>query len=147
MIANPSSEPLLLTCPCRILWSFKINPFERLNLRFDATIEEVKKQYRKLSLMVHPDKCKHPQAATAFDSGCCMGLALGHAVGSLTVASHSCRSTPTQRTPGLLSQPQQARRHSQTSMGGFDPSASWWCAQSWERLRRTCRTRRSARSS
>ncbi|GIL61772.1 hypothetical protein Vafri_16156 [Volvox africanus] len=51
----------------RILWAFKLNPFEKLNLRFDATVEDVKRQYRKLSLMVHPDKCKHPQAATAFD--------------------------------------------------------------------------------
>jgi DnaJ family protein C protein 8 len=52
----------------RILWAFKLNPFEKLNLRFDATPEDVKRQYRKLSLMVHPDKCKHPQASTAFDS-------------------------------------------------------------------------------
>ncbi|KAG2430472.1 hypothetical protein HXX76_009995 [Chlamydomonas incerta] len=51
----------------RILWAFKLNPFEKLNLRFDATPEEIKKQFRKLSLMVHPDKCKHPQASTAFD--------------------------------------------------------------------------------
>ncbi|GLC34712.1 hypothetical protein PLESTB_001231500 [Pleodorina starrii] len=51
----------------RILWAFKLNPFEKLNLRFDATAEDVKRQYRKLSLMVHPDKCKHPQASTAFD--------------------------------------------------------------------------------
>ncbi|KAJ9520567.1 hypothetical protein QJQ45_007427 [Haematococcus lacustris] len=51
----------------RILWAFKLNPFEKLNLRFDAPIEDVRKQYRKLSLMVHPDKCKHPQATAAFD--------------------------------------------------------------------------------
>ncbi|KAG2431279.1 hypothetical protein HYH02_013410 [Chlamydomonas schloesseri] len=51
----------------RILWAFKLNPYEKLNLRFDATPEEIKKQFRKLSLMVHPDKCKHPQASTAFD--------------------------------------------------------------------------------
>ena len=54
--------------PQRIIWAFKLNPFERLNLRFDATPEDVKRQYRKLSLMVHPDKCKHEQASTAFDS-------------------------------------------------------------------------------
>jgi len=72
---------MLVTCPCvclcaaappvhfnRILWSFKLNPYERLNLRFTATPEEIRKQYRKISLMVHPDKCKHPQAAEAFDS-------------------------------------------------------------------------------
>jgi hypothetical protein len=55
---------------CRVLWSFKLNPYERLNLRFTATPEEVRRQYRKLSLMVHPDKCKHAQAAEAFDSEC-----------------------------------------------------------------------------
>lgn len=52
------------------MWSFKLNPYERLNLRFTATPEEVRKQYRKLSLMVHPDKCKHEKAAEAFDSEC-----------------------------------------------------------------------------
>lgn len=51
----------------RILWSFKLNPFERMNLRFTATAEEIRKQYRKLSLLVHPDKCKHPQASAAFE--------------------------------------------------------------------------------
>lgn len=57
-----------VSCARRVLWSFKLNPYERLNLRFTATPEEVRRQYRKLSLMVHPDKCKHPQAAEAFDS-------------------------------------------------------------------------------
>ena len=52
----------------RVLWAFKLNPYEKLNLRFDATIEDVKRQFRKLSLLVHPDKCKHPQASTAFES-------------------------------------------------------------------------------
>ncbi|RWR90169.1 J domain-containing protein spf31 [Cinnamomum micranthum f. kanehirae] len=50
----------------RILSCFKLNPFEHLNLSFDSSPEEVKRQYRKLSLMVHPDKCKHPQAKEAF---------------------------------------------------------------------------------
>ncbi|KAM0950943.1 putative DnaJ domain, Chaperone J-domain superfamily [Dioscorea sansibarensis] len=50
----------------RILACFKLNPFEHLNLSFDSSPEEVKKQYRKLSLLVHPDKCKHPQAKEAF---------------------------------------------------------------------------------
>jgi DnaJ family protein C protein 8 len=51
----------------RVLWAFKLNPYEKLNLRFDATLDEAKRQYRKLSLLVHPDKCSHPQAAAAFD--------------------------------------------------------------------------------
>ncbi|XP_061353658.1 uncharacterized protein LOC133298406 isoform X2 [Gastrolobium bilobum] len=50
----------------RILSCFKLNPFEHLKLPFDSSIDDVKKQYRKLSLMVHPDKCKHPQAKEAF---------------------------------------------------------------------------------
>ncbi|KAF5744924.1 dnaJ subfamily C member 8-like [Tripterygium wilfordii] len=50
----------------RILSCFKLNPFEHLNLAFDSSIDDVKKQYRKLSLLVHPDKCKHPQAKEAF---------------------------------------------------------------------------------
>ncbi|CAK7332045.1 unnamed protein product [Dovyalis caffra] len=50
----------------RILSCFKLNPFEYLNLPFESSPEDVKKQYRKLSLLVHPDKCKHPQAKEAF---------------------------------------------------------------------------------
>ncbi|GMH11141.1 hypothetical protein Nepgr_012982 [Nepenthes gracilis] len=50
----------------RILSCFKLNPFEFLNLPFDSSPEDAKKQYRKLSLLVHPDKCKHPQAKEAF---------------------------------------------------------------------------------
>lgn len=50
----------------RILACFKLNAFEYLNLPFDSSPDDVKKQYRKLSLLVHPDKCKHPQAKEAF---------------------------------------------------------------------------------
>ncbi|XP_010247444.1 PREDICTED: dnaJ homolog subfamily C member 8-like isoform X1 [Nelumbo nucifera] len=50
----------------RILSCFKLNPFEYLNLPFNSTPDDMKKQYRKLSLLVHPDKCKHPQAKEAF---------------------------------------------------------------------------------
>ncbi|XP_073040498.1 J domain-containing protein spf31 isoform X1 [Primulina eburnea] len=50
----------------RILSCFKLNSFEHLNLPFDSSPDDVKKQYRKLSLLVHPDKCKHPQAKEAF---------------------------------------------------------------------------------
>jgi DnaJ family protein C protein 8 len=51
----------------RILGAFKLNPFEQMGLRFDATHEEAKRQYRKVSLMIHPDKCKHPLATSAFE--------------------------------------------------------------------------------
>lgn len=51
----------------RILGAFKLNPFEALNLRFSATPEEIRRQYRKVSLAVHPDKCSHPRAKDAFE--------------------------------------------------------------------------------
>jgi DnaJ homolog subfamily C member 8 len=51
----------------RILGAFKLNPFEQLGLRFNATLEDIRRQYRKVSLLVHPDKCKHPRAKDAFE--------------------------------------------------------------------------------
>lgn len=39
-----------------------VSPFEILDLPFGATDSDVKKQYRKKSLLIHPDKCNHPQA-------------------------------------------------------------------------------------
>lgn len=51
----------------RILGAFKLNPFEQLGINFDATSEDVKRHYRKVSLLVHPDKCSHPRASDAFD--------------------------------------------------------------------------------
>ncbi|XP_073054831.1 J domain-containing protein spf31-like [Primulina eburnea] len=50
----------------RILSCFKLNAFEYLNIPFDSSLDDVKRQYRKLSLLVHPDKCKHPKAKEAF---------------------------------------------------------------------------------
>lgn len=52
----------------RILACFKLNPYEHLNVRFDAGEDAVKRAFRKVSLLVHPDKCKHPSAKTAFDA-------------------------------------------------------------------------------
>ncbi len=51
----------------RILGAFKLNPFEQMGLRFDASHEEAKRQYRKVSLLIHPDKCRHPLATSAFE--------------------------------------------------------------------------------
>ncbi|GAB4816579.1 hypothetical protein N2152v2_003625 [Parachlorella kessleri] len=51
----------------RILGAFKLNPYEQMGLKFDATYEEIRRHYRKVSLMVHPDKCKHPRAKDAFE--------------------------------------------------------------------------------
>lgn len=41
-------------------------PYELMMLNYNASDEEIKKQYRQLSLLVHPDKCQDPRAADAF---------------------------------------------------------------------------------
>jgi len=46
----------------RIINAFKLNPYEQLNLRFDVEENDIRKQFRKLSVLVHPDKCSHPRA-------------------------------------------------------------------------------------
>lgn len=42
------------------------NPYDVLGLNRGASAESMKKRYWKLSLLVHPDKCSHPQAHQAF---------------------------------------------------------------------------------
>ncbi|EQC38542.1 hypothetical protein SDRG_04248 [Saprolegnia diclina VS20] len=44
-----------------------LNPFFVLMLETDATDEDIKQHYRKLSGMVHPDKCPDPRAREAFE--------------------------------------------------------------------------------
>ncbi|KAF5367557.1 hypothetical protein D9758_003643 [Tetrapyrgos nigripes] len=51
----------------RILKSFKLNPYDVLDIDESATQEGVKKKYRQLSLFIHPDKAKHERAPEAFD--------------------------------------------------------------------------------
>ena len=51
----------------RVLSCFKLNPFELLDLKLDADRDSIRRQYRKISLMVHPDKCTHPKASDVFD--------------------------------------------------------------------------------
>ncbi|CAG8488343.1 9351_t:CDS:2 [Acaulospora morrowiae] len=50
----------------RILTAFKLNPFDILDLKPDCTEKDVKNAYRKKSLLIHPDKTKHPKAQEAF---------------------------------------------------------------------------------
>merc|ERR1719421_2216294 len=40
--------------------------FEHLMISPDASEGEITKQYRKLSILIHPDKCKHESASEAF---------------------------------------------------------------------------------
>ncbi|KAJ9125248.1 hypothetical protein QFC22_000203 [Naganishia vaughanmartiniae] len=49
----------------RILRAFKLNPYDILDLPVGATDNEVKKQYRKKSLLIHPDKYKHDRGLEA----------------------------------------------------------------------------------
>jgi DnaJ homolog subfamily C member 8 len=45
-----------------------LNPLEVLQLDVDATEDDVKLRYRKLSALVHPDKCQHlDNAREAFE--------------------------------------------------------------------------------
>ncbi|TDH67457.1 hypothetical protein CCR75_005965 [Bremia lactucae] len=44
-----------------------LNPFRVLMLDIDATEEDMKQHYRKISTLVHPDKCRNPNAREAFE--------------------------------------------------------------------------------
>ncbi len=52
----------------RLLNTDFISPYEALLLSTEATDEEIKRQYRQLSILVHPDKCNDSRAADAFHS-------------------------------------------------------------------------------
>lgn len=52
----------------RILSCFRLNPYEFLNVRFDCEMKEIPRSYRKISLLVHPDKCANKDAKAAFDA-------------------------------------------------------------------------------
>ena len=43
-----------------------MNPFEVLMLPSDATDDQIKRKYRSLTILIHPDKCKLPRASDAF---------------------------------------------------------------------------------
>ncbi|KFH08263.1 DnaJ domain-containing protein [Toxoplasma gondii VAND] len=57
---SSDEECLRLTCQ-----TFP-SPFQVLLLGPEASEDDIRKQYRKLSLLIHPDKCKHPNAQEAF---------------------------------------------------------------------------------
>eukprot|EP00123_Amoebidium_parasiticum_P022855 comp9652_c0_seq1/m.4663 comp9652_c0_seq1/g.4663 ORF comp9652_c0_seq1/g.4663 comp9652_c0_seq1/m.4663 type:complete len:225 (-) comp9652_c0_seq1:140-814(-) len=50
----------------RVIKSFKLNPWDQLGVEFGVSENDLNKIYRKKSLLVHPDKCKHPEAQKAF---------------------------------------------------------------------------------
>jgi len=52
----------------RLLNTNFISPYEVLNLSNEVTEEEVKKQFRQLTMLLHPDKCSDPNATQSFSS-------------------------------------------------------------------------------
>ncbi|CAA7397637.1 unnamed protein product [Spirodela intermedia] len=50
----------------RIVGSDPDKPYDVLGANWKMSTDNIKKKYWKLSLMVHPDKCSHPQAHQAF---------------------------------------------------------------------------------
>ncbi|XP_075495715.1 uncharacterized protein LOC142533015 [Primulina tabacum] len=50
----------------RIIGAEEASPYDVLGVTIKMSPENMKKRYWKLSLMVHPDKCSHPQANQAF---------------------------------------------------------------------------------
>ncbi|MBW0519801.1 hypothetical protein O181_059516 [Austropuccinia psidii MF-1] len=55
----------------RIIAAFKLNPYEILELDMTnpsaVTDADIRKSYRKRSLLIHPDKLSHPRGIEAFD--------------------------------------------------------------------------------
>ena len=43
-----------------------VNPYDILEVGPEASEPEIKTKFRMLSLLVHPDKCRHEKAADAF---------------------------------------------------------------------------------
>ena len=50
----------------RLLSTTFVNPYDILEVGAEASEEEIKKKFRMLSILVHPDKCRHEKASDAF---------------------------------------------------------------------------------
>ncbi|GAA5988433.1 hypothetical protein JCM5350_005310 [Sporobolomyces pararoseus] len=55
----------------RVIGCFKLNPYEILELNWmpgsEVTDKDIQRKYRQKSLLIHPDKLKHPRGIEAFD--------------------------------------------------------------------------------
>lgn len=60
------------------------NPYDVLESQHEMSMDEIRSHYKRLTLMVHPDKCLHPQA--------------GDAISALSKAMKICEN-PSQRMP------------------------------------------------
>ena len=70
-LINEHKNEKLMTSPVqlkRLLNTNFANPYDILMLGVDSSDEEIRRQYRQLSMLVHPDKCNDPKAADAFHS-------------------------------------------------------------------------------
>jgi len=62
--ANPMTSQAQLKRLCSTNF---VNPYEILMVSPDASEDEIRKQYKTISLLVHPDKCNHdPRSSDAF---------------------------------------------------------------------------------
>ena len=50
----------------RLLNTTFVNPYDILEVGAEASEEEIKKKFRMLSILVHPDKCRDEKAPDAF---------------------------------------------------------------------------------
>ena len=50
----------------RLLNNEFVNPYDILELGQESSEVEIKKKFRMISILIHPDKCKHDKAADAF---------------------------------------------------------------------------------
>jgi len=72
-VPNPSSVNMANTAPPqdqeieRIMSSFILDPYSVLDIQPGVPPDEIKKIYRRKSLLIHPDKTKNPRATDAFD--------------------------------------------------------------------------------
>uniref|UniRef100_UPI00358E37CA dnaJ homolog subfamily C member 14 n=1 Tax=Myxine glutinosa TaxID=7769 RepID=UPI00358E37CA len=44
----------------------QLDPYAAMGLKLNTSNAEIKKMYRQLAILVHPDKCRHPRAEEAF---------------------------------------------------------------------------------
>ncbi|KAF8819428.1 DnaJ domain-containing protein [Cardiosporidium cionae] len=69
MVNSPTTVGLLGTADeqcIRLTAQIFKNPFQTFQLTPDASEEDIKRQFRKISLLIHPDKCSHLKAREAF---------------------------------------------------------------------------------
>ena len=65
---NPgTAEQQIARLLCKGYAFMNLNPYLVLELELDADTEDIKQRYRKLSTLVHPDKCKLDRTVDAFD--------------------------------------------------------------------------------